>query len=77
MLATNIRSATDPQMNKTAKASKTNPGDGDGTGSDFVTVSLNGIDQHVPSPVAITRPRRICRNECRRSGPSRSRYSRG
>jgi hypothetical protein len=27
---------------------------GDGTGSDFVTASLNGIDQHVPSPVAIT-----------------------
>jgi hypothetical protein len=27
---------------------------GDGTGSDFVTFSLNGIDQHVPSPVAIT-----------------------
>ena len=27
---------------------------GDGTGTDFVTFSLNGIDQHVPSPVAIT-----------------------
>jgi hypothetical protein len=27
---------------------------GDGTGSNFVTFSLNGIDQHVPSPVAIT-----------------------
>jgi hypothetical protein len=33
---------------------------GDGTGSDFVTFSLNGIDQHVPSPVAITGLR--CRN---------------
>ena len=27
---------------------------GDGTGSDFVTFSLSGMDQHVPSPVAIT-----------------------
>jgi hypothetical protein len=27
---------------------------GDGTGTDFVTFSINGIDQHVPSPVAIT-----------------------
>jgi len=27
---------------------------GDGTGFDFVTFSLNGVDQHVPSPVAIT-----------------------
>ena len=27
---------------------------GDGTGSDFVTFSLNSIDQHVPSPVATT-----------------------
>jgi hypothetical protein len=27
---------------------------GDGTGSDFVTFTVNGIDQHVPSPVAIT-----------------------
>ena len=27
---------------------------GDGTGTDFVTFSVNGIDQHVPSPVAIT-----------------------
>ena len=27
---------------------------GDGTGSDFVTFSLNGIDQDAPSPVAIT-----------------------
>ncbi|HEY1431438.1 MAG TPA: hypothetical protein VGF39_07415 [Stellaceae bacterium] len=27
---------------------------GDGTGLDFVTFSLNGVDQHVPSPVAIT-----------------------
>ena len=27
---------------------------GDGTGSDFVTFSVNGVDQHVPSPVAIT-----------------------
>jgi hypothetical protein len=27
---------------------------GDGTGTDFVTISVNGIDQHVPSPVAIT-----------------------
>ena len=25
---------------------------GDGTGTDFVTFSVNGIDQHVPSPVA-------------------------
>jgi hypothetical protein len=27
---------------------------GDGTGTDFVTFSVNGIDQHVPSPVPIT-----------------------
>jgi hypothetical protein len=27
---------------------------GDGTGADFVTFSLNGIDQHAPSPVATT-----------------------
>ena len=27
---------------------------GDGTGTDFVTFSVNGVDQHVPSPVAIT-----------------------
>lgn len=27
---------------------------GDGTGNDFATVSVNGIDQHVPSPIAIT-----------------------
>ena len=27
---------------------------GDGTGTDFVTFSVNGIDQHVPSPIAIT-----------------------
>ena len=27
---------------------------GDGTGTDFVTFTVNGIDQHVPSPVAIT-----------------------
>jgi hypothetical protein len=27
---------------------------GDGTGTDFVTFSVNGIDQHVPSPVATT-----------------------
>jgi hypothetical protein len=27
---------------------------GDGTGTDFVTFSVNGIDQHVPSPLAIT-----------------------
>jgi hypothetical protein len=27
---------------------------GDGTGTDFVTFSINGIDQQVPSPVAIT-----------------------
>jgi hypothetical protein len=27
---------------------------GDGTGTDFVTFSINGIDQHVPSPVATT-----------------------
>jgi hypothetical protein len=27
---------------------------GDGTGFDFVTFSLNGVDLHVPSPVAIT-----------------------
>jgi len=27
---------------------------GDGTGTDFVTFSVNGIDLHVPSPVAIT-----------------------
>jgi hypothetical protein len=27
---------------------------GDGTGLDFVTFSLNGVDQNVPSPIAIT-----------------------
>jgi hypothetical protein len=27
---------------------------GDGTGTDFVTLTVNGIDQNVPSPVAIT-----------------------
>jgi hypothetical protein len=27
---------------------------GDGTGMDFVTFTLNGVDQHVPSPVLIT-----------------------
>jgi hypothetical protein len=27
---------------------------GDGTGTDFVTFFLNGVDQHVPSPVPIT-----------------------
>ena len=27
---------------------------GDGTGFDFVTFTVSGIDQHVPSPVAIT-----------------------
>jgi hypothetical protein len=27
---------------------------GDGTGTDFVTLTVNGIDQHVPSPVATT-----------------------
>ena len=27
---------------------------GDGTGADFVTFSVNGVDQNVPSPVAIT-----------------------
>ena len=27
---------------------------GDGTGIDFVTATLNGVDQHVPSPVLIT-----------------------
>ena len=27
---------------------------GDGTGTDFVTFSVNGVDQHVGSPVAIT-----------------------
>jgi hypothetical protein len=27
---------------------------GDGTGTDFVTFSVNGVDLHVPSPVAIT-----------------------
>jgi hypothetical protein len=27
---------------------------GDGTGTDFVTFSVNGIDQHVPSPVTTT-----------------------
>lgn len=27
---------------------------GDGTGTDFVTFSVNGVDQHVPSPLAIT-----------------------
>jgi hypothetical protein len=27
---------------------------GDGTGTDFVTFSVNGVNQHVPSPVTIT-----------------------
>ena len=27
---------------------------GDGTGIDFVTATVNGVDQHVPSPVPIT-----------------------
>jgi hypothetical protein len=27
---------------------------GDGTGTDFVTFTVNGIDQHVPSPAPIT-----------------------
>jgi hypothetical protein len=27
---------------------------GDGTGMDFVTLTVNGVDQRVPSPVAIT-----------------------
>ena len=27
---------------------------GDGTGFDFVTFTVNGIDQHVPSPIPIT-----------------------
>jgi hypothetical protein len=27
---------------------------GDGTGMDFVTLTVNGVDQHVPSPVPIT-----------------------
>ena len=27
---------------------------GDGTGIDFVTATVNGVDQHVPSPVLIT-----------------------
>jgi hypothetical protein len=27
---------------------------GDGTGTDFVTLTVNGIDQHVPSPAATT-----------------------
>ena len=27
---------------------------GDGTGTDFVTFTVNGIDQNVPSPLAIT-----------------------
>ena len=27
---------------------------GDGTGTDFVTFTVNGVDQHVPSPVSIT-----------------------
>ena len=27
---------------------------GDGTGTDFVTFAVNGVDQHVPSPVATT-----------------------
>lgn len=27
---------------------------GDGTGTDFVTFTVEGVDQHVPSPVAIT-----------------------
>ncbi len=27
---------------------------GDGTGMDFVTFTVNGVDQHVPSPVLIT-----------------------
>jgi hypothetical protein len=27
---------------------------GDGTGADYVSFSVNGIDQHVPSPIATT-----------------------
>jgi hypothetical protein len=27
---------------------------GDGTRMDFVTLTVNGVDQHVPSPVSIT-----------------------
>ena len=27
---------------------------GDGTGMDFVTLTVNGVDQHVPSPVRIS-----------------------
>src|ERR1700730_9262081 len=27
---------------------------GDGTGTDFVTLTVNGVDQHVPSPVPIS-----------------------
>jgi len=47
-----------PAFGLTSPATGTSAGfhifNGDGTGTDFVTFSLNGIDQHVPSPVAIT-----------------------
>lgn len=47
-----------PAFRVTAPSSAASAGfhifNGDGTGTDFVTFSVNGIDQHVPSPVPIT-----------------------
>jgi hypothetical protein len=47
-----------PAFGVTAPSSAASAGfhifNGDGTGTDFVTFSVNGIDQHVPSPVPIT-----------------------
>jgi hypothetical protein len=47
-----------PAFGVTAPSTSTSAGyhifNGDGTGTDFVTFSLNGIDQHVASPVATT-----------------------
>lgn len=47
-----------PAFGVTAPSTSTSAGyhifNGDGTGTDFVTFSVNGIDQHVPSPVATT-----------------------
>ena len=47
-----------PAFGVTARSTAASAGfhifNGDGTGTDFVTFSVNGIDQHVPSPVPIT-----------------------
>lgn len=47
-----------PAFGVTAPSTNTSAGyhifNGDGTGADFVTFSLNGIDQHVASPIATT-----------------------